>query len=300
MDSNKDNPANPDASEGPDREQRTENSLPHSGSLSRRQFVKSIGAATLGALIGNVAVPPSISKAVAADSVDINRARAIAEESPLLKQALAELKSKGFAFDLSQSGFSRASSRPDFSKYTELVGLSFASIETAPSRTVADIMATVDLKSQGLTSLTYSVVRSTDEALEVSEVLLQSDGQRRESEKSSPRKGAIVHRGPVVHPITAVMSSPPAPSRNPDDPEWCEEFYYTECTQWYVDHCYTYAWCCCGPQPWFCWPQYVCECRWEYRNCRECRYGLDCNTYCQDWYSEWRNLCVICRGHGCW
>jgi hypothetical protein len=147
--------------------------------LSRRSFLKRIGAVALGAVATSALTPADIQAASAANKRNFKQALTIALGSPLYAQAVDELSKKGFRVDASRSlDTTRLLSSE---QYPERVGLVFNAIgRPADPGSAADIIMTVDLTAQKVYAAHYAVYLEQNNLPTKTSVTLYADGARSE------------------------------------------------------------------------------------------------------------------------
>lgn len=236
--------------------------LHRDGHLSRRIFLKMVGATVVGTVAGTLPVPPVLANAMAlpvstapyatnampAQSAQAitpasrDEAWAIAVASPLFQQVIAELNASHFVFDTTSAGFQHASD------HGTLVGLKLEQIRSANRRMGASVVLTVNVQAEVLTGLQYLVSWCLNTSLEVRSIMFDARG---------PVYNSPEERGPSQSKVSRELRRPrraenwsfdrddPLPSRPeelviegwpPDSPEACHWFYLgCGSTEWAVD-----------------------------------------------------------------
>ncbi|MGH2541594.1 MAG: hypothetical protein ACRDIB_02275 [Ardenticatenaceae bacterium] len=149
---------------------RSETTSPN-GSLSRRAFLKTVGAVALGSLAGSLPITPHLALASgAAKGLPPGDPRSIVLLSPLFHQILAELALLRFSFSLDPTDFQRLS---DYAQYT---ALRLAQVVSPGRGKGVDVVSTVDRAEGQLAAVQYIIGWSLDCCLEVRSTLV--DGRR--------------------------------------------------------------------------------------------------------------------------
>lgn len=219
--------------------------------LPRRTFLKAIGA-TVAGVVGPILPIPEHLAAVAAAPAPApfgalvtappppGVAQTIAAASPLVHQALAELKAYDLVFDVKPTNFVHAGD------HGSLVGLTLRHRQSPSRRTGADLILTVDGQANSLVAVQFLVAWCLDGSLELQSTLLdlrRGEYQVPWTESRPPTELPIMRKPRRVHHWTFVHDAPPPPESlpasgwPPDRPERCE-WYYHGCigTEWAEEH----------------------------------------------------------------
>jgi hypothetical protein len=188
-------------------------------SLSRRSFLQALGVGTIGAVAANVMIPRFVTSAAASTLLDVEQARAAIAASPLYNEAIAELATQGFSFNLALLAPYQIFDTSD--PNTKGVELRTFPVLIAPSALSAAIYVTIHVDSPAvLVSAVYFVtgavrpVNAQDiegpRIVETREVVLAIDAPRLERTDSH---------------ISSGIPIPPEPPATPHSPS-CSSSYY--------------------------------------------------------------------------
>jgi hypothetical protein len=190
------------------------------GHVSRRTFLTSVGAAMVGAVAAELAIPASI--AAAASPAASNEPWAIAAGSELFQHVIDELVAQQFVFDLNGASFQHTSDRAG------LVGLTLRHRQSPSPRSGVDVVLTVDPQSRTLSAIQVIQGWCLDWSLEIHSIMF--DGtiveeyrrgvlvgtyyRRREQHWSFPRDAASATPPPSPLPLDGW------PAETPDMCPW--------------------------------------------------------------------------------
>jgi hypothetical protein len=156
--------------------------------LSRRSFLKRIGAVALGAVAASALTPEDIQAATTVNKRTFIKASNIALGSQLYTRAVNELAALGFVIDSSKSlDFNTLLTSPE---YPALVGLVFTPIKS-PGYDRSQLFMTIDLTTSTAKAANYTVLRqSTGNGGDISITLLDQ-GERLENKGKASAPGNI-------------------------------------------------------------------------------------------------------------
>jgi hypothetical protein len=159
------------------------NGCESSAMLSRRGFLKGIGALALGAVAAKAVVAPEVTEAVSQRKRDFDRAVGIALSSKLFKQAVHELRDRGFVVKISQGfnqdTFLRSESTP------HLVGIVTSPLEDAQrNQNSTGIIVTVDMNAGNVFGVTYNIIRVNSDSVEIESIVISRDRPREEKRRN--------------------------------------------------------------------------------------------------------------------
>jgi hypothetical protein len=217
--------------------QNDENSAAYAAHLSRRGFLKAVGATVAGSLAASLSIPPHLAVAAATSTAAPAEPWAIAAASPLLQQAVSELTTLQFAFALDGAHFHHTSD------YLGFVGLILPHRSASSRRCGVDLVLTVDMQARALTAVHYVIGWCLEGSLELNSGIL--DGSP--PELLQTRGGVIVVPAPrhdrqwTFARNSASIDPPPNPlpidGWPPDASAACP---------WYYGGCITTAWAASG------------------------------------------------------
>lgn len=180
--------------------QEQDSELPADIAHARRRLLRAVtlGITSVTATISasQALIPTSmtdVQAVYALQDLELEQARSIALASRLLRQTSEDLQQQGFVFTLSRSDLVLASGHNRFA------GLTFHSRQVSEYVASADIVLTIDMESQVLTSIQSVVGWSREHSLEVHSSVLDVPGHRYEQRWTFPREEGAALRTPV-HP----------------------------------------------------------------------------------------------------
>lgn len=274
--------------------------IPPASPMSRRRFLQILGAVGVGAVASSLQVPEPVSRALASDLADFERAKALTSVSPAYQHVIQELGKKGFTFDFANSLLARHPSNP------AMVALEINAVVPLPSKTASRLAITVNIKDSRLISVQYIESESLPREFVVNHGLVVS--QTNGSLVWDKHQGRVSHSDAVPGTASQQLTSSPPPEGagnrpqkaqvgpNGETPDSCAEEYWTECTDWYAcSECVQYSWCYFPTCP---DPFYLCTRACDWYACRPCSLHIDCNIYCGSYQYYFSYYNIPCSSYG--
>jgi len=212
--------------------------------LSCRRFLQTIGALDPDTKVHCVPLPTFVMGILPPVQVDLEQARSTAVMSSLFHQILDELRDQGFTFDLKMSRLVRSTD------HSELIGLSLESVKALPRSGWANVVLTIDRRSQSVIVGHYMRGEEFSRKLKVYGVATTCN-QRSEQQRTYPRKHVRIPPNPVEHDTVPGNCEPSmwsqcGPYVYAGAAEWCvctswiHPLFYLHCVK-YQQACQTYS-----------------------------------------------------------
>ncbi len=194
--------------------------------VSRRSFLKGVGAATLVGLVEPTQNKLSqVAQFISGSTLEVQQ-RLLAQQSPLLNQALSELRQQGFPFDSSQSSILMHPHDPT------IIGVVLQDIRVGASSRGADIALTLNTQHPEHSTLMYLIGEATSTGITVNRVVITGTGERTTALWRIARSAGSTVACAAAHANAATSARSSIAAGVPQ----------THSTRWYYDHCSSPRW----------------------------------------------------------